>query len=76
MFTILLLVICNLSLKSQYEAYGWGSSEFGQLGIGIATQIPNQTVEGTDWKEISCGGYCTAPAETRQKAKIISIFKA
>ena len=45
----------------------WGKNNFGQLGINDTNMrcTPVQTsTGGTDWKQVSCGGYTTAAIKT------------
>ena len=68
-------VICGnyhtVGVKTDGTLWVWGRNDYGQLGINIISaafkgnSLPIQTVSGgTDWKQVSCGGYFTIAIKT------------
>ena len=56
------------AIKTDGTLWSWGSGTFGSLGNATVSLINSTPVTtfagGTDWKQISCGGYHTAAIKT------------
>lgn len=61
------------AIQSDGSLWAWGSSQYGQLGIGIDETIqstnlnrntPVQAGTDTNWQSVSCGWYHTAAIKT------------
>ncbi|WP_442902370.1 RCC1 domain-containing protein, partial [Flavobacterium sp.] len=56
----------NLGLKPNGTLWGWGSSNFGQMGNGSEADFynPTQLNTATDWQQAVCGPYNTFVIKT------------
>jgi len=57
----------NVAIKTDGTLWTWGRNNSGQLGDNAATNrsIPVTTFAGgTNWKQVSCGGYHTSAIKT------------
>ena len=57
----------TVAIKTDGTLWTWGRNYFGQLGDNTTTQrqTPVTTFAGgTNWKQVSCGGYFTAAIKT------------
>ena len=55
------------AIKTDGTLWTWGPNTYGQLGNGTTSDrcTPVQTsAGGTNWKQVSCGGYFTAAVKT------------
>ena len=60
-------VFYTAAIKKDGTLWSWGNNGNGQLGINSTanTSTPVQTVAGgTNWKQLSCGGFYTAAIKT------------
>ena len=58
---------CTTAIKTDGTLWTWGENSYGQLGDNTKTNktTPVTTFAGgTDWKQVSCGGWHTAAIKT------------
>jgi alpha-tubulin suppressor-like RCC1 family protein len=57
---------CTVALKTDGSLWAWGSNDYGQLGLGDATDrnVPVQVDSTKDWKDVSVGDYHTVALRT------------
>jgi alpha-tubulin suppressor-like RCC1 family protein len=56
------------AIKTDGTLWTWGNTVYGKLGNAVASGFKSTPVTtfagGTDWKQVSCGGYHTAAIKT------------
>ena len=59
--------LTTAAIKTDGTLWIWGWNNYGQLGNGTSGNFymsPIQVGSLTNWKQVSCGSYCTAAIKT------------